>query len=96
MSITIKIDPILCRYTNNRDNAEVNGSTVGECLDDLVEQFPAIRNRLLDKDGKLSKYVAIFVNQASSDPEKLIEPVRDGDQIHIQTIVAGGRSSVWE
>lgn len=90
MSIKVNIHPALYHYTNDQDVAEVNGSTVGECLGDLVKQFPGIEKGLFDKKGKLLNYVDIYVNLQSAFPEELAKPVKDGDELHLVLIIAGG------
>ena len=90
MGIKIKIHPILHQYTNNQEIAEVNGSTVGECLDDLIKQFPSVEKGLFDKNGKLLSYVDIYVNKESAYPEELNKPVKDGDELHIVIMIGGG------
>ena len=90
MSVKINIHPTLYHFTNEQDIVEVNGSTVGQCLEQLVAQFPAIRTGLFGKDGKLLNYVDIYVNGESAYPEELAKTVKDGDELHIVLIIAGG------
>ena len=90
MSIKINIHPFLSHFTNDQDVVEVNGSTVGQCLERLVTQFPQLKNWLFDKDGKLNRLVDIYVNLESSYPEELDKPVKDGDELHIVVIISGG------
>ena len=90
MGIKVHINPVLSQYTNNQSIAEVNGDTVGQCLDHLVKQFPGIKKALFDKNGKLLNYVDIYVNKESAYPEELAKPVEDGDELHIVFTVAGG------
>jgi len=90
MSVTINLHPNLLQFTNDQAIVEVNGNTVGQCLDDLVKQFPQIKSWLFDKTGKLLNYIEIYVNQESSYPEELAKPVKDGDELHITLIIAGG------
>ena len=90
MSIEIKITPVFLRFTKNQRSAEVNGSTVGECLDDLVKQFPDLKQVLFDKKGKLQRYLDVYVNGASAYPEELAKPVKDGDTIQLVYFLAGG------
>ena len=72
------------------ESAEVEGSTVGECLNQLVKRFPRIQNLLFDKGGKLLKYVDVYVNGKSTYPEELVKPVNDGDELQILLVIAGG------
>jgi molybdopterin converting factor small subunit len=90
MSVTINLHPTLHSFVNNQAVVEVNGKTVGECLNELVKQFPQIKPWLFDKNGKLHNYVDIYVNQESSYPQELAKPVKDGDKLHITLIIAGG------
>jgi len=90
MSVRINLNSTLVQFTNDQAVAEVNGSTVGECLGELVRQFPRIKPVLFDKSGKLFNYVDVYVNHESSYPEELAKPVRDGDELHITIIIAGG------
>jgi len=90
MSIKLHIHPNLHHFTNNQDMAEVSGSSVGQCLNHLVEQFPGIEKGLFDKNGKLLNYVDIYVNEESAFPEELAKPVKDRDELYIVLMVAGG------
>jgi molybdopterin converting factor small subunit len=90
VSVKINIHPFLSQHTNNQDVVEVNGSTVGQCLEQLVARFPELRQWLFEKDGKLNRLVEIYVNMESSYPEELAKPVKDGDELHIIIIISGG------
>lgn len=90
MSIRINLHPTLYSFANNQAIVDVNGRTVGECLSELVKQFPQIKPMIFDNKGKLLNHVKIYVNQESSYPEELAKPVRDGDELHITLIIAGG------
>ena len=90
MSIEINISPVLYQYTQDQQVTKVNGSTVGQCLDHLVKQFPSIKQGLFDKNGKLHSYVDIYVNGESAYPEELAKPVKDGDELHIVFVIGGG------
>jgi len=72
------------------DVIEVRGSTVGECLNHLVKQFPSIKKQLFCKDGALFENVIISVNGESAFPEQLAKPVKDGDELNIVFMISGG------
>lgn len=90
MSVKINIHPFLSQHTNDQDVVEVNGSTVGQCLEQLVARFPELRQWLFEKNGKLNRLVEIYVNMESSYPEELAKPVKDGDELYIVVIISGG------
>jgi len=90
MSVRIKIPHDWHHLTNNQAIVEVHSDTVGQCLDDLVRQFPKIRPGLFDKNGKLQNYVNLYVNGESSHPEEMAKPVKDGDEIALIPMIGGG------
>ena len=90
MSITVNIHQALRQITNNQATVEVAGTTVGECLTELVQRFPDIKSKLFGKNGKLLNHIDIYVNAESSYPEELAKPVKDGDKLSITLMLAGG------
>jgi molybdopterin converting factor small subunit len=90
MSIEVKISPAFTRYTNNQKVARVNGKTVGECLEHLVKQFPDIKPPLFDKNGRLHRYIDIYVNDETAYPEELAKPIKNGDILHLLLLIGGG------
>ncbi len=90
MSIKINIPSYMRSFTNNMEVVEVNGSTVGECLNHLVKQFPGMKKQLFSKNGNLFENIIISVNGESAYPEQLAKPVKEGDELNILLIVGGG------
>ncbi len=90
MSIRIEIPSYLKPLPIGTEVVEVNGSTVGECLNRLVKQFPEVEKTLFAKRDKLHSYVNIYVNGEDSYPEELAKPVKDGDELQILHIIGGG------
>ena len=91
MSIKVNIHWHVWReLTNGQAIVEVSGNTTGQCLKHLLQQFPALEEEIFDKDGELLGYLTIFVNREPAFPEELAKPVKDGDEIHIVPLVAGG------
>ena len=90
MSVQIDIPPLLRHVTDGETAAKVKGSTVGECLNDFIRQYPKTKKWLFDKDGKLLRYVEVYVNKITTYPEELATPVNYGDEISIVYVIAGG------
>ena len=90
MSIKINIHRTHRQFTNGLDIVEVDGNTVGACLDDLVRQFPDMGKVLFNKKGKLVNVIEIYLNLKSAYPGELAKQVIDGDNIHIILMIAGG------
>ena len=90
MSIKINIHKTHRQFTNGLDIVEIDGNTVGACLDNLVRQFPDMGKVLLNKKGKLLNVIEIYVNLKSAYPNELAKQVKDGDNLHITLMIAGG------
>ncbi|MBA7680360.1 hypothetical protein ES703_88675 [subsurface metagenome] len=90
MSIKISIPSYMRSFTNNMKVVEVNGSTVGVCLNHLVKQFPGMKKQLFSKNGNLFENIIISVNGESAYPEQLTKPVKDGDELNIMFVIGGG------
>lgn len=90
MSAEIELSPIFARYSNNQLNVKVEGSTVGECLNDLIRQFPNLEKMLLNKEGKLQHAYDVYINGESAYPMEMKKPVKDGDKLNIVFIIHGG------
>jgi len=88
MTIKIKTNPILQQFTNNQDTVEVTGSTIGECLNNLIRQFPDTKQWLFDKNGIL--LALIIINGETLYQNDRNRPVADGDELQLITIVGGG------
>ncbi len=90
MSIKLNIHKTHRQFTNGLDVVEVEGNTVGHCLDNLVGQFPGMEKALFDKKGKLLRVIEIYINSKSAYPDELAKQVKDGDNVHITLLLAGG------
>jgi molybdopterin converting factor small subunit len=90
-NVIVHIPSYYEHITNDQAEVTVHGNNVRECLDDLIRQFPEIKNHLFDKKkGILQNIIEIYINQKSAYPGELAKPVNDGDEIHIIVMSAGG------
>jgi molybdopterin converting factor small subunit len=90
VSVKVNIHQNLRHLSDDQGTVEVNGNTVGECLNDLINQYPDLRGYIFDKGNRLLNYVDVYVNLESSYPLELARPVNDGDELDITLIIAGG------
>jgi len=90
LSIKVNIHKTHRQFTNGLDIVEVEGNTVGACLDNLVRQYPGMGKALFDKKGKLLRVIEIYINSKSAYPDELAKQVKDRDNIHITLLLAGG------
>ena len=54
VSVRIYIPQFLQHLVNGVEIVSVEGRTVGECLNSLVEQFPQLETSLFDGEGELA------------------------------------------
>ena len=88
----VRIPPVLRAQAGNQKKVEVTGSTVGEALDSLLEQFPGLREQVFTEDGSLNRFVNVYVNGRDVRYEQeLATPVGDSDEIILLPAMAGGR-----
>ena len=90
MAVKVHIHTTHRQYTNGLEVVEVNGDTVGDCLNHLVRQFSGMDKALFAKKDKLHNVVEVYVNHTTAYPNELAKPVKDGDEIHLVVMLAGG------
>ncbi len=90
MTVQINIPQFMYHLTENVKAVEVEGETVGECLDELVKQFPQLRESLFAEEGKLLNLLNVYVNGESAYPEELAKLVNAGDKLDIMYTLVGG------
>jgi molybdopterin synthase sulfur carrier subunit len=89
VTIEISLHKTHRRYTDGKETIEVKGKTVGECLQNLVKQYPPLEKEIF-KNGKLNPLIEVYMNGASAYPNELIKPVKEGDKINLVYILSGG------
>lgn len=89
MSVRI-LNPLFYRYTGNRRQVEVEGRTVGECIRSLAEQYPDVEKHLFAATGRLQGNLLVSLNRDVVQHGDLDTPVKDGDEVHIMTMIEGG------
>jgi molybdopterin converting factor small subunit len=90
MAVEIIIPAFLQPFTGGINRADTGGKTLGGCLDELVEQFPALYEKIYVGKNKLHKGINVFINSERAEPKELNRPVNDGDRIHIAYVTVGG------
>jgi hypothetical protein len=89
-SIVLKINlpPSLQTLVENVQQIDIGGSTIGECLENMVRQHPALNIAVFDNQRCLQKGLSLFLNgETVSD---FGTPVKSDDQLYIFNILVGG------
>ncbi|MFQ6012387.1 MAG: molybdopterin-synthase adenylyltransferase MoeB [Thermoplasmata archaeon] len=90
-TVTVRIPTPLRQYVEDRDSLDVEGGTVQELLDGLIERYRPLKRYLLGDDGKLRNFVNVYVNdQDIRYLEREATSVAKGDTVIIVPSVAGG------
>ena len=91
MAVTVRIPTPLQRLTNGQGEVGCDGKTVVELLEDLNRRYPGIKDRICDQDGKLRRFVNVFVNEEDIRFLKGDQTaIKDGDEVSIIPAIAGG------
>lgn len=91
MSVTVRVPPVFRTLTGGESQVQVDGGTVQEVLDALEAAHPGFADKLIDADGKLVRYVNLFVDDDDVRfMDGLATPVPDGGMLSIMQAVAGG------
>ncbi|WP_408896460.1 MoaD/ThiS family protein [Nocardioides sp. R1-1] len=91
MAVSVRIPTILRTYTGGESEVSATGANLAEILDDLDARYAGIKGRILDEDGKLRRFVNVYVNNDDVRFEQdLATPTPDGAEVSVIPAVAGG------
>ncbi|HYL50707.1 MAG TPA: ubiquitin-like small modifier protein 1 [Acidimicrobiia bacterium] len=91
MSVEIKLPTVLRAHADGQSTVTVDGATVGEVFDALIQRYPALRGNLLDDAGGLHKFVNVYKDDDDIRYlDGLDTKVGNGDVLSILPAVAGG------
>jgi molybdopterin synthase sulfur carrier subunit len=87
----VRIPAPLRKVTNDKDRVEVEAENLVDMVDAMEEQYPGIKERLLDESGELRHFVNIYVNGEDVQfLDGLQTAIADSDEVSIVPAVAGG------
>jgi molybdopterin synthase sulfur carrier subunit len=91
MAVSVRIPTILRTYTGGESEVSATGANLAEILDDLDANYAGLKGRILDEDGKLRRFVNVYVNNDDVRFEQeLSTPTPDGAEVSVIPAVAGG------
>lgn len=91
MAVRVRVPGPLRRLTSGESVVEVDGSSVGEVLNNLEAKYPGFRERIYDGEGNLRQFVNIYKNDEDIRfGGGLDTTVAAGDDLSIVPAVAGG------
>ncbi|GAB2780503.1 MoaD/ThiS family protein [Nocardioides salsibiostraticola] len=91
MSVSVRIPTILRTYTGGESEVTAEGETLSGVLAHLESQYAGISARVLDDNGKLRRFVNVYVG---SEDVRFLDDLDTatpaGSQVSIIPAVAGG------
>ncbi len=91
MASEVRIPTVLRPAVGGVSVLSIEGSTVGELLENLTTQYPATKGQLLNEDGTLHRFLNVYVND---DDVRYLggtdAPIAEGDEVTLLPAVAGG------
>jgi molybdopterin synthase sulfur carrier subunit len=91
MSVTVRVPTTLRTLTAGASEVSVEGDTLAEVIEALEAAHPGFKERLLDEEGQLRRFVNVFV---ADDDVRFLEgldtKVPAGETVSIIPAVAGG------
>ncbi len=91
MSATLYVPTPLRKLTNGKSKVEFSASSVDDIIARADSEVPGFRERVLDSDGEIKRFVKVFVNGVDIRTlQGKSTPVNDGDEVSVSPAMAGG------
>ena len=91
MAATVRIPTPLRKLPNEQETVEVESATIGAAVEELEGKFPGIKERIVDEEGEIRRFVNVYVNEEDIRfLENQDTPLKEGDDVSIIPAIAGG------
>ena len=91
MAIKVRIPTPLQKITGNQAEVDIQASSVKQLIDVLEKNHPGIKDRLCDSNGKVRRFINVYLNEEDIRFLKQEETaLKDGDEVSIVPAIAGG------
>ena len=93
MAVTVQIPTPLRKLTDNQAEVDIQAGTIGELVEGLEEAHNGIKEKLVDENGEIRRYVNVYLNDEDirflDGADTLLN---EGDKVAIVPAIAGGLS----
>ena len=87
----LKIPSPLRPYAGGEAAVELNGETVAEVINALIDRHPGLKKHLFSDDNSLRPFVNLFLDDVNVNQLDGMEtPLKDDDTVLIIPSIAGG------
>jgi molybdopterin converting factor small subunit len=76
--------------THGEAELVVDARTVRAAIEAVEKRFPGFGPQVLDAQGRLHRFVKLFVNGDPTDAKRLDQAIAAGDELEIVAAIAGG------
>jgi sulfur-carrier protein len=88
---TVRIPTPLRKLTGGQEEVKATGGTISAVIGSLETQYPGLKERICDDQGKMRRFVNIFKNDEDIRfLQNLDTPVGEADELSIVPAIAGG------
>ncbi|MFN8036344.1 MAG: MoaD/ThiS family protein [Acidimicrobiia bacterium] len=84
----VRIPTPLRSYTGQSSTVDASGATVDDVLRDLDRQYPGLRFRVVDEQGRLRPHMRVFVGDEMT--RDLALPLTEVDELTLVQALSGG------
>ena len=91
VEVAVHLPSLLLNRTEGRAEVETLGSTLAECVDELIARYPLLEVHLFEERRRLRGHVNLFHND--TNVKRLGDwstPMRAGDTLTVLQAVSGG------
>lgn len=92
MPVLVRIPTPFRSMTKGAAEVPSTADSVEDLIADLERQFPGLRDRLVEEDGEIRRFINIYVNQ---EDIRFLQgaktALKQGDEVAIVPAIAGGR-----
>lgn len=90
-TINVRVTAVLQKLTAGKKTVEATGDSVRDIIEDLEARYPGFRHQLYGQDGKLHRFVNVYLNDEDIRYTGGVETkIKPGDVLDILPALAGG------
>lgn len=89
--VRVTVTAVLANYLGGQRDFTLEVDSVRSAIEELSRRYGSeIRKRLFDEEGRLRRYINIYVNDNIISHQELDRRLQEGDEILILPAVSGG------
>jgi adenylyltransferase/sulfurtransferase len=89
----VYIPTSLRRVTAGQALVEAEARDIASLLDQLERRFPGLKRQLVDEQGRLHRYVNVYVNNEEVGERGMSTPLKEDDEVAFIPAMAGGSTA---